>query len=96
MERKKSAVHRRHAPRKRKKERAMQKKGAPCNHHHRSKKKNAKPCNQHHGTKKRAPGKKKGAMHITSARPQRHSAMQNRQKLEKKSSSRVKPVTSGD
>jgi len=39
---------------------------------------------------------KKSARHITSARPPQHSAMQNRQKLEKKSSSRVKPVTSGD
>ena len=46
--------------------------------------------------KERQGTKKKGAMHITSARPQRHSAMQNHQKLEKASSSRIEPVTSGD
>jgi len=69
MERKKSAMHRRHAPRKRKKERAMQKKGAPCNQHHGSKKECQAMQSAPRNEKKSARKQKKGAMHITSVRP---------------------------
>ena len=93
MERKKSAMHRANEKRARhakKKERHATtttdlKKRTPSH-----------ATNTTERKKERQRTQKKGAMHITRARPQRHSAMQNRQKLEKMSSSRIEPVTSGD